>query len=88
LKSRYSLEKIPKKLQKFTELDFDSFKKVLKLKKLSLEDEEELMSWFNKKHTALSDLQSQIDSLDREIDEMVFDLYGLSDEEREIVLAG
>ena len=88
LKSRYSLEKIPKKLQKFTELNFDGFKKVLKLKKLSLEDEEELMSWFNKKHTALSDLQSQIDSLDREIDEMVFDLYGLTDKEREIVLAG
>lgn len=88
LQSRYSLEKIPKKLQKFTELDFDSFKKVLKLKKLSLEDEEELMSWFHKKHTALSELQSQIDSLDAEIDEMVFDLYGLSEEEREIVRAG
>ncbi len=88
LESRYSLEKMPKKLQKITELNFDSFKKALKLKKLSLEDEEELMSWFNKKHTVLSDLQSQIGSIDREIDEMVFDLYELTDEEREIVLAG
>jgi len=87
LQSRYSLEKISKKLQKFTELDFLGLKKILKLKKLSLEDEEELMCWFNKKHTRLSELQSQIDSLDREIDEMVFDLYELTDEEREIVLA-
>jgi len=46
------------------------------------------MTYFNKKHAALSELKSQMDTLDVEIDEMVFDLYGLTDEEREIVLAG
>ena len=88
LQSEYWLEKIPKKLQKFTELDFDTFKKTLKIKNLSLDKKEELMTYFNKKHAALSELKSQMDTLDVEIDEMVFDLYGLTDEEREIVLAG
>ncbi len=88
LQSEYWLDKIPKKLQKFTELDFETFVKTLKLKKLSLDQKEELMAYFNKKHKLLSDLQSQIDTLDSEIDEMVFDLYGLSEEERRIVLGG
>ena len=88
LQSEYWLEKIPKKLQKFTELDFDGFKKVLKLKKLSLTEKEELMTWFTNKHKTLSELQQQIDALDAEIDEMVFDLYRLSEEEREIVKNG
>ena len=30
-------------------------------------------------------LQSEIDRLDREIDEMVYDLYGLSEEERRVM---
>jgi len=46
------------------------------------------MTWFTNKHKTLSELQQQIDALDAEIDEMVFDLYRLSEEEREIVKNG
>jgi hypothetical protein len=31
------------------------------------------------------ELKTKIDACDTEIDDMVFDLYGLSDEEREVV---
>jgi hypothetical protein len=86
LKGRYSLENTPKKLQNFIELEFPEFKKQLKIKKLSLEDEEELLSYFTKKKTQLLELKAKIDATDREIDEMVFDLYGLTDEERKVVL--
>jgi len=33
-------------------------------------------------------LQSEIDRLDRKIDEMVYELYGLSEEERKVVEGG
>jgi len=33
-------------------------------------------------HSKIRDLKSQIDKTDRETDEMVYDLYGLSEEER------
>ena len=87
LESRYSLEKIPKKLKNFTELDFNNFKKSIKIKKISLKDEEELMSWFTKKCETLSALKLELSALDREIDDMVFDLYGLTEEEKEVVLS-
>jgi len=32
--------------------------------------------------------KAEIDKTDREIDDMVFDLYGLSEDERKIVLGG
>lgn len=86
LASKYWLKKISKKLQAFYELEFQEFKKQLKIKKLSLEDEEELLSYFTKKKTQLLELKAKIDATDREIDEMVFDLYELTDEERKVVL--
>ena len=88
LAERYSLTSYSKKLQSFYELEFPEFKKQLKLKKLSLTEEEELLARFTKKKNELLELKSQIDATDREIDEMVFDLYGLTDEEREVVLGG
>jgi len=84
--NKYWLKKISKKLQSFYELNFQDFKKQLKVKKLSLEDEEELLSYFTKKKTQLLELKAKIDATDREIDNMVFDLYGLTDEERMIIL--
>jgi hypothetical protein len=42
--------------------------------------------YFTKKKNKLIELKAQIDAIDREIDDMVFDLYGLNKEEREIIL--
>lgn len=86
LKQKFEIEKISKKLEKFYELDFWDFKKQLKIKNLGLDKEEDLMSWFNKKKEEFIGLKSEIDNCDREIDDMVFDLYGLSEVEREVVL--
>ncbi|MGB6037486.1 MAG: hypothetical protein WBG42_14520 [Cryomorphaceae bacterium] len=44
--------------------------------------------YFTKKKTEAHALQSEIDRLDREIDDMVYDLYGLSEEERKVVEGG
>ncbi len=86
LKQKYGLDKVSKKLQSFYELDFMEFKKVLKIKKISLEEERQLMTMFEKDKAEVLELKEKIDKTDREIDDMVFELYGLNDEERNIVL--
>jgi type I restriction-modification system DNA methylase subunit len=88
-----SLEKIPKKLQNFEELEFDEFvKEYKKAKKLKFADKLEERNFKNewkalfendKKETL--EIQSQINQTDKEIDQMVYELYGLSDDEILIV---
>jgi hypothetical protein len=85
LKHEYKIEKIPKKLEKFWELEFDDFVKALKIKNLSLDQKSELLNFFEKNKKELSELKAEIDKQDSIIDEMVFDLYGLTETEREIV---
>ncbi|MBL0702823.1 MAG: hypothetical protein JJV95_02400 [Sulfurospirillum sp.] len=87
------LEKIPKKLQNFEELDFDEFvKEYKKAKKLKFTDKlqernfkNEWQELFENDSKIALDLKSQIDTTNKEIDEMVYELYGLSDDEIEIV---
>jgi hypothetical protein len=43
------------------------------------------MGYFNKKKAEANALQSEIDKIDKEIDGMVYALYGLSEEEIQIV---
>lgn len=88
ISQRFDLVKSRVKLQKLYELDFSEFKKQLGIKKLSLHDEEDLMHRFTEKKQDLLALKAQIDETDYQIDEMVFDLYGLVDEERAIVRGG
>ena len=80
------MESIPKKLQKLWELSFEDFLKALKLKKVPLQKKQELMGYFEKQKAVLSTVADQIETLQREIDEMVCDAYGLTKEERAIVL--
>jgi hypothetical protein len=67
-------------------LDFKDFVKQLKIKNISMEEERELMQLFEKDKAEVLILKEEIDSTDRDIDEMVFELYGLSEEERKVVL--
>jgi len=60
--------------------------KELKVKKLPLDTEAELMRYFEKEKAEVIALKTQIDTLDTQIDDMVFDLYGLTEEERKVVL--
>ena len=84
----FELEKLSKKLQKFWELDFADFVKELKKKKiiLSLADQDEWEEYFDTYKSQVTDLKTKIDTCDAQIDEMVFDLYGLTEEEGEVVL--
>ena len=92
LQSQFSLEKLSKKLQNWQELDFSEFikeiNKALKKvdgEKLTKMDGMEWMEVFDKKKGELQTLKAEIDKTDKEIDQMVYELYGLTQEEIEIV---
>ena len=87
------LEKIPKKLQNFEELEFDEFvKEYTKAKKLKFADKLEERNFkndwkalFENDTKIAQELKIQINTNDKEIDTMVYELYGLTDDEIKIV---
>ena len=88
LQSKFDLPKPSTKLKNWPSLDFKGFLAELekaKMPKLSLDEEAEWMGYFNKKKAEANALQSEIDRVDNEIDQMVYALYGLSEEEIGIV---
>ena len=87
IKSNFEIEKISTKLEKFYDYDFKTFVAELKKQKvkLSLVQQDEWEEYFNAYKTEINSLQSQISACDKEIDQMVYELYGLTDEEIAIV---
>jgi hypothetical protein len=87
LLAKYSSISISAKIENWPSLDFKGFLAELKKAKvvLGLEEEAEWMVYFNKKKAEANALQSEIDRIDKEIDQMVYALYELSPEEIEIV---
>ena len=92
LQSQLSIEKLPKKLQKWHALEFAEFitelnKAIKKVggEKLTKIDEMEWMDVFETKRAEAQALKVEIDKTDKEIDAMVYELYGLSEEEIAIV---
>jgi hypothetical protein len=85
--SIFPIDKPNNKLQNWPALEFKGFLAELKKKKVkfSLEEEAEWMQYFNKKKTEANALQAEIDRIDKEIDQMVYELYGLTEEEIRIV---
>ncbi|WP_373495810.1 Eco57I restriction-modification methylase domain-containing protein, partial [Aquiflexum sp.] len=88
--SKFSIEKISTKLQNWPTLDFKGFLGELKKAKvkLSLTEEAEWMAYFNEQKEKALALQTEINRLDAEIDQMVYELYGLTEEEIRIVEGG
>ena len=88
-----NLEKIPQKLQNFEELEFDEFvKEYTKAKKIKFADKleertfkQQWQSLFENDKTLTCKLKTQIQTTDKEIDAMVYELYGLSEDEIKIV---
>lgn len=78
---------INKKLESWYELTFAEFVKELGKKKikLSLSEEAEWEDYFLQEQQKALALKQQIETTDKEIDKMVYELYGLTDEEIEIV---
>jgi type I restriction-modification system DNA methylase subunit len=90
IKSEFAVTEISNKLDSFYKLDFDELKKELKKKmpkdkELGPKEIGSLKKYYENYKIELVDLDNKIKNTDLEIDEMVYDLYGLSKEEREIV---
>jgi type I restriction-modification system DNA methylase subunit len=87
LQTKFDIDKLSKKIENWHELTFKQFLAELKKKKvtLTLKEEAEWMEYFNEQKAKADELKSQIAQTDREIDAMVYELYGLTEEERNIV---
>ena len=81
--------KVTTALQTFDELDFAGFVADLKKQKikLTLVQQDEWEDYFTQYQAARQELRDQIAQTDSEIDQRVFDLYGLTAEEREVVMS-
>ena len=81
------VNQLSKKLESWYELSYSDFLKELKKKKveLSLSQKAEWEDYFISEQQKATTIKSQIETTDKEIDAMVYELYGLSEEEIEIV---
>ena len=80
--------KITTALQAFNQMDFAGFVAELKKQKikLSLVQQDEWEEYFDQYRQACLELSEQIKTTDNEIDQRVYDLYGLTPEERDVVM--
>lgn len=87
LTDNFEIDKLSNKLNAFYDLDFKTLVSELKKKKvvLSLLQQDEWEEYFNAYKIEINQLQEEINSTDNEIDQMVYELYGLSEEEIGIV---
>lgn len=87
LTRKFELEKLSTKLQDWYLLNFLEFIKELKKAKikLSLKDEMEWEEIFLEKKEEAEKVKNEIEMTDKEIDGMVYELYGLSEEEIKII---
>lgn len=89
---KFRIEKLNTKLEKWYNLSFDEFikeiNKVIKVQKGTLLTKKEEFDWidlFEENKQKANALQSEIAKTDKEIDVMVYELYGLNEEEIKIV---
>lgn len=84
---KFELEKLSTKLQNWYLLNFDEFIKELKKAKikLSLSDEANWEDYFIAEKEKADTLNNEITKTDKEIDKMVYELYGLSDDEIKVI---
>lgn len=82
-----NIDKISPGIQNFAENDFKALiKELSKLKiNLSLTQQDEWEEYFMSYKKEINSLQSQISKTDNEIDQMVYQLYGLTEDEIKIV---
>jgi type I restriction-modification system DNA methylase subunit len=87
IQSNFTIDKLSNKLKEFYNCDFKTFLSELKKKKitLTLKQQDEWEQYFNEYKTEINKLQQQINQTDKEIDQFVYQLYGLTPEEIKIV---
>ena len=83
----YKPKKISQNLSSFYTLGLNPFIEELEKQgvKLSLTQKEDLISWYKTKSELLNKIKSEIDTLDRQIDQEVYKLYNLTPEEIQII---
>ena len=87
IQRKFELEELPKKLQDWYKLPYAEFIKELGKKKvkLTLSEEAEWEDYFMQESKKALELKATIDATDKAIDTMVYELYGLTEEEIKIV---
>lgn len=87
LRSKYTLPTLSRALENWPALQFKGFLAELKKAKvtLTLAEEAEWLTYFNAEKAKAQALQAQIAKTDREIDALVYHLYGLTEEEISVV---
>ena len=87
IKERFGIVKVTTVLESFYTLDFKAFVKELAKQKvkLSLREEDEWEEYFTEYKNEITALNAQIASTDKEIDAVVYKLYGLTEDEIKIV---
>ena len=90
LETSFEIEKLSNKLKAFFNYDFKTLISELKKQKikLTLPQQDEWEEYFNNYKEEINELQKQIFKTDKEIDQMVYELYSLTKEEIEIVEKG
>jgi len=87
IQREYNLKKLSTKLENWFQLSFNEFLKELEKSKvkLTLSQKAEWEDYFLQESKKALDIKHQIDTTDKEIDQMVYVLYGLTADEIKIV---
>lgn len=88
LQHTFTIDKLSKKLEKYYELSLDDFLVEVRKKKVNIKSRENYQSLkteFEKSIQVINPLLQEISVTDQEIDQMVYQLYGLTDEEIKII---
>lgn len=85
--NKFALEKTSNNLVNWDSLEFNDFVSELKKAKImiGLSEEAEWSQYFNEQKEKAQNLKTEINKTDNEIDKMVYELYGLTEEEIKIV---
>jgi len=85
--SEYKPKTITRKLEEFYNLSFEEFSAELENQKakITLKKKSELIEYFETEKKKLVELKFEIEKIDSEINQLVYKLYDLTDEEIQII---
>lgn len=85
IKYRYNIEKTSRKLDIFYNLSFKDFVTEIKSEGMSIEKESELMNFFEDNSKEILKILEIINKIDIDLDNLVYELYGITDKEKEVI---
>ena len=88
LKRTFGIDKLSKKLENYYQLDFEDFLKEMKKKKVDIKQrktQDLLENEFNESMSIIKPLQNEIQEIENKINQLVYELYGLTSEDIVII---